>query len=370
MTVSAKKEISSDLWPEIMAQIPSDAEAIAKQSGLLRYHRAFSSFSDLLRLAFAYALLDYSLRTLAPWAAAQRICKPISDVGVMKQLQKMGPCLEILITRILLARSEPSGLPPGIVLLDGTAFAGFGSTEADWRIHLLWHASEGMALEMKVLPASSGEPSCSELVREGDLLVADRHSCNRKTFSKIHQEGAAFLIRATRTMPLWDANGQKVRRNTFFQDHPKRGRTIREHTVFLQDGAVRIPTRLVIVRNTETAYQKALKKRARKKSKKGVTTADSPEALEAAHYTCFLTTIPKERATMQQVALLYRARWQIELCFKRWKSLLDLTNLRAQQEDLARTYILTKLLVVLLMEEALHQASFSPWGSRSCVLEA
>ena len=91
---------------------------------------------------------------------------------------------------------------------------------------------------------------------------------------------------------------------------------------------------------------------------------ETPEALLAAQYVCLLTTVPTSQATAEALANAYRYRWQIELCFKRWKSILHFDNLRARGE-LAQTYILTKLVAALLIEETLHQASFSPWGAGS-----
>jgi IS4 transposase len=46
---------------------------------------------------------------------------------------------------------------------------------------------------------------------------------------------------------------------------------------------------------------------------------------------------------------LYRLRWQIELLFKRFKSLLGLGDLPAKQRDLARSWMLGKLILALLV---------------------
>jgi len=38
-------------------------------------------------------------------------------------------------------------------------------------------------------------------------------------------------------------------------------------------------------------------------------------------WTILVTNVPAELVTPQEAAVLYRARWQVELLFKRWKSL-------------------------------------------------
>ena len=57
----------------------------------------------------------------------------------------------------------------------------------------------------------------------------------------------------------------------------------------------------------------------------------------------------------EQVLRLYRLRWQVELLFKRLKSLLHLDHLRAQDPRLAQSYLLGKLLAALLLDRLTHQ---------------
>jgi len=55
--------------------------------------------------------------------------------------------------------------------------------------------------------------------------------------------------------------------------------------------------------------------------------------------------------------------WDIELLFKRWKSLLGLANLRADDPDLARAYIYSKLIAAVLSDLLVRQwRAFSPYG--------
>ena len=63
-----------------------------------------------------------------------------------------------------------------------------------------------------------------------------------------------------------------------------------------------------------------------------------------------LTNLPKAMWPKRQILALYRFRWQVELVFKRLKSLLHLEQLRSKDPDLVQVYLLGKLLGVLLME--------------------
>jgi hypothetical protein len=84
--------------------------------------------------------------------------------------------------------------------------------------------------------------------------------------------------------------------------------------------------------------------------------------LECAAYFFVLTTLPPT-VTAMQVLAIYRLRWQIEMAFKRLKSVLHIDALRAKDPELARTYLYGKLLGALLLDEFTARAqAFSPWG--------
>jgi len=60
---------------------------------------------------------------------------------------------------------------------------------------------------------------------------------------------------------------------------------------------------------------------------------------------------------------MYRGRWQIELVFKRLKSILGLGHLRKVDPMAARPWIQGKLFVALIMEALLREGeSIFPWG--------
>ena len=85
------------------------------------------------------------------------------------------------------------------------------------------------------------------------------------------------------------------------------------------------------------------------------------DTLEGAAYVIVLTTLtePSAAAIME----FYRRRWQIELAFKRLKSLLELGHLKKIDKDGARAWLQGKLLVACLIEKLILTAErFSPWG--------
>jgi hypothetical protein len=76
-----------------------------------------------------------------------------------------------------------------------------------------------------------------------------------------------------------------------------------------------------------------------------------------------LTTLPADQATSCDLMQLYRLRRQIELFFKRLKSLLHLDTLPCRQGPTARSWMLARFLAAALAQELVQPAGpLSPWG--------
>ena len=89
----------------------------------------------------------------------------------------------------------------------------------------------------------------------------------------------------------------------------------------------------------------------------------SRESLELAGYVLVLTSVPEEQLGSPAVLELYRCRWQIELGFKRLKSLLAAGHVPKSSDASAKAWMQAKIMTALLLERILIEARcFSPWG--------
>ncbi len=68
-------------------------------------------------------------------------------------------------------------------------------------------------------------------------------------------------------------------------------------------------------------------------------------------------------ATTQQVLECYRLRWQVELTFKRLKSIAQLGHVPKHDDQSSRAWLYGKLFVALLSQKLARVGStISPWG--------
>jgi hypothetical protein len=108
--------------------------------------------------------------------------------------------------------------------------------------------------------------------------------------------------------------------------------------------------RLCAVRKSDCAIQQAHRRLQRKASKKQMSTR--PGTLEFAKYVIVFTT--RSSGSTADVLRSYRMRWQIELVFKRLKSLAQLGHVPKHDDRSSRAWLYGKLLVTLLAQKLIR----------------
>jgi hypothetical protein len=134
-----------------------------------------------------------------------------------------------------------------------------------------------------------------------------------------------------------------------------------EWRVWVQAGDQPIAGRVCGVRKSEDAIRRAQRKLTRKQQQ-GKSSA-APETREYACYILVFTTLPSRQASTRQILECYRLRWQIELTFKRLKSIAQLGHVPKQDDQSSRAWLYGKLFVALLSQKLTRVGSaISPWG--------
>jgi len=122
-----------------------------------------------------------------------------------------------------------------------------------------------------------------------------------------------------------------------------------------------VPGRVCAIRKTEEAIRIAHDKIRKEAARKGKQV--QPQTLKFARYVIVFTTFPELTFPASEVLEWYRIRWQVELVFKRFKSLAQLGYLPKYDDESAKAWLYGKLLVALLVEKLIHHATaISPWG--------
>src|ERR1700736_5328274 len=351
-----------DHWPEVSARFPTgfDMEATARSRGAFTRAREIKSAETLLRLALAYGGLGMSLRETCAWAEAGGIVS-LSDPSLLDRLCKAAPWLGDIVAALIAEQAKgPVGRWAGYRLraLDGTSICQPGADRTTWRLHVGYDLATGQADQI-VLTDGHGAENLQRLAyRPGDIVLADRYYARPRNLRPVIAAGAHFIVRiGWNALRLTKPDGTPFDLFTALSAQTEQEGEV---PVSLDDGAAAelLQLRLVIRRKSDEEAE-AEKKRLIKDAKKRGKTPD-PRSLQAAHYIMLLTALPASTFPPTDVLALYRFRWQLELAFKRMKSLAGLDQLMAQKPELAQAWIYAKLIAFLVAEQNAGQVPDSP----------
>jgi Transposase DDE domain len=352
-------------WGVITGLLPDEWQELARETGALQRARQVRDPGTLLFLILLHVASGLSLRQAAARARVMGLAE-ISDVALMKRLRGSERWLHALAARMYVSSpfySPPSGAPPArrIRVVDATNVTEPGSTGTDWRIHYVLQLPSLECDFFEVTDVSGGESFSRFPVRTGDVILGDRGYAQREGVATVRRSGGDVVVRLNASnFPLLQ-DGRRFdllpALRTLEQYEPGEWRV--EFDALEERHAARV----CAIRKSEEAAQRA-KKQVLKAAAK-MRRQPRPETLEFAEYIVVLTTIGAETASTAQVLELYRSRWQVELAFKRIKTLLGAGHVPKTDPESARAWIYGKLLAVLLIERLLQEARFfSPWGFR------
>ena len=336
-------------WRALVAHLPRNYEQLADEHKQLetQYGNAKITSADwLLRFILLHVGANLPLRqTVAMMAEAGG--PTLSPMRLHMKMRRASPYLQALVERaVSWAAQAKSELWAGYVMtmLDATVVCGPRAIGPDARIHTKMRIADVAILDTIVTDEHGGETFKRFTFAPGELAIADRIYCNPVNVAYAREHGADVLVRYNRgSLPLsyW---GQPL-------DVLARVRTLAGEDAVLdlpvsfERDDERIAGRFIATRLPASEAEKA-RKRLRKEQGASVTS----ESLEAAAYVMLFTTAPRERLSASKCLEAYRLRWQIELQFKRWKSLCGFDRLPNYRDDTIVAWTYAKVLLGILLD--------------------
>jgi hypothetical protein len=288
----------------------------------------------------------------------------VSAVALFKRLRNAEAWLKSLCQHLLKEQQRRLGRcnwpsQYRVRVLDATNVTEPGSTGSDWRVHYSICLPELVCDHYEVTDQHGGESLGRFEFKKGELILADRGYCHWAGAAKVLDCGADLLIRwHSKAFPIQQWNGKLFPLMDRLR-HLRNG-VAEEWRVQFAYKHKRYHLRLCAIRKNRLAAERA-RRHVELDARQNNSTASS-QSLELAEYVLVLTSLPAE-FTCSQVLHLYRCRWQVELAFKRLKTLLSAGHVPKSNDRSARAWMQAKLLTALLLERLLLEAKiFSPWG--------
>jgi hypothetical protein len=349
-----------DDWEVLCSFLPEGWEDKARECGALTRARGIGGADALLRVLLIHIANGCSLAETSVRAEQMGLGK-LNQSAVYKRLRAAEEWLRWMADqmRASLGIVKPQ-VGQRVRVVDATAISEPGSTGTNWRVHYAINLANLQCDFFQLTDVKGGETWRRFPVAPGDILLGDRGYANPNGVQHVVDGGGDVVVRLNReALPLFD-RAQKRMDVVRVARKLKPNRNM-ECSAWVHNGDSRqMRGRLIIVRRSRQATEYARKKLRQQASKKQATLTE--KSLEAARYFFVWTTLPSSWSR-KQVLELYRTRWQIELAFKRMKSIMGLGHLPKKDPESCRAWLHGKLLTSLLVERMIGAAKkISPWG--------
>lgn len=293
----------------------------------------------------------------------------ISPQGLDQRMSEAGAAclLEVFdATAATVLAAEPVVIPllcrfNGVYIQDSSLISLPASLAQIWRAsgnqHIQADASAGVKLSVRLnlsTGALSGphadHASTSDQVLQvqlwpipaGGLRIADLGFFNLEVLQQIETDQGYFLTRVQVTSVMRTQQGLRLDLLSFLNDH----NTSRVDVPIQLGAQMRLSCRLLAVRVAQEVADQRRRRLREEAKRRG--RAPNAEALALAEWTIFVTNVPVELLSVPEALILGRARWQIELLWKLWKSQGQIDQWRSAKAGAISCELYAKLIAMIV----------------------
>jgi len=348
--------VSLDSFAAVLARLPPnlDLDVLARETKAIQRPRALRCGVDLLRLALAWGPGGMSLQQVAAWAGAMGFAH-FTDEALIVRLHNSVAFLQG-VTQALLDAVGGAVRWPGRVLriADSTSLSGPASKGTDWRIHGVFDLARGGFSALHITDSHGAEALDRGRPIAGEIRIADRGYANAQAWQRFCDAGSGqtdFIVRMRwNTVRLLDAHARPFDLIGWLQGLTPDPQT-HEQQVWVQSdrGQQARSIRLIAQHKTPEAIVAAHRQLHQHASRKQ--SVPDARSFIAAKFLILATTLPQDGFPAAEVLGVYRLRWQIELAFKRLKSLLAIDRLPTRTEAGTRCWLNAHLIMALLGDD-------------------
>lgn len=347
----------------IYEMMPTGWKEAAKETKALVRSRNISTPEELLRLNFLYQTSgdSYGLTSALTQISESQI--GLNKTAVQKRIINSGNWLKWILQHMCEEQKYLSECPEWlkkyrVCLADASDYSKQGSKNADFRFHHMIELFSLNIVEFHFTKASEGEKiSRYEKIKAKDIIVADRAYGTIKSMEYVKEKEADFLFRLRANgFNLYKKKNEKFDITKYLKENYEVGKII-DLKLFYKSEKGYNPVRICAIAKNEKDIEKSYKHIKKSNSKKNRGKVTDLQKIYS-KYVVVATSLPETISAMK-ILELYRMRWQIELVFKRLKSIFG-GDFCAKKEEAVEAWFYGKLLLAVICETLVKRGRFSP----------
>jgi len=345
---------------QMMKVMPDGYENACYSTKAIVRKRGVTSAGDLMMLSMFHLINGCSLLEISEIARLAKL-GDMSDVAFMNRFEKCGDWFKWIAAKMkttgMANYEKPEYLAPYSVLgVDASDVTEKGRSARTWRLHYALDIFEMCSKLYKITEQNVGETLLNFEFEPHQLVVADRIYSTINGMKHCTERKADYILRMrANSFSLYDEDGKRV--NILDSLSDLKGDGCADISLYAGNlSGERMPIRICGMRKSPEAIAQTVKKLRRKESKKQQKVSTETKTFN--EYIVVVTSLPID-ITAEQVLETYRLRWQIEIQFKRMKSILDFGEIPKRRSSSVMTWLNGKLMLALVIERIISTA-FSP----------
>jgi hypothetical protein len=344
-----------------MAELPEGYEADCFKQGALTRMRGVSSPADLMMLSMFHLQNGCTLMEISEVARITKLGE-MSDVAFMKRFEKCGDWFKAINSKIapqaLVNYQKPrwmEGLEP--IGVDASDVVEKGRSGRVYRLHYALDIFGMKSADHSITDVKVGESLVNFRLTSEHLVLGDRAYATVNGIQHCESCGAKFVLRLRKnSFTVRDENGKAIDIVQEINDEGENASiSIRAYATNL--AGARIPIRICAKKKDSEAIANTRKKLKRRESKQQRAISEGTKVFN--EHIVVVTNL-EDSISAEEVLEAYRLRWQVEIYFKRLKSILDFGELPKRREGSVIAWLNGKLMIALLLEIVISRASFPP----------
>lgn len=359
-----------DEWQTLKTFLPNGWEEQARTSGAIRRTRKVSNAEELLRVELLHFGEGLSLKETSAVAKEGGV-SDISSVALYKRARKSAEWLRWMCEHMLSELGTRIEAPKWLAgrkvrAIDGSHISEQGSTGSDWILHYSWELFKLRNDYFEITSCKEGESVTRFPIEKGDIIIADRHYGKAKAFDYVVANGGDYVMRLKhKAADYYDAEGKRVDLLSLLR--PIATNEILDVVLYYKSerkvASPLKPIRICAVRKSTERIMREKRSVLRGIRKYPHKKPIDQTTIEMSEYFVIGTSLYADCYTSEQILELYRMRWQVEIAFKRLKSIMQLGQLPKTDPESCRAWLYGKMLYALLCYAITDKGrSFSPWG--------